>query len=407
MSKRDWRVLIGQGIGHLNRNDCAAAADAFEAAIALGAATPAIRCLFARALHRSGRTERAITEFKNLIDAAPDCAPAREGLTEILRSGGCADAESRTPHENPLFRGNKVSVLDESVFSVQDVIPLLLGDKPAAYNDATKEQSAFVASWARRTGLHAANIGKVKTPPQQDKKERYGVLLSKNPRLLAKAVKLWRSHSESRMVGRLLGYPECCVSAHEIFYHHLASNPQADAVRFIAAASGAGPYSFLLNNTLVFNSRRCGAADGEGVERLFRLNADPNISLKLKAMISWHPCSYRCPRSLAAARRIWSFLERFSPVEAAALKGRLEKPLLFLDWSTFAAFEGRADRKRLVYSRVVPPYSFLSSGHLALIASGNNLRLLPGGVGVRRDAKALSVLHAASPLLLPFSSRTS
>ena len=424
MTKRDWRIFFNQGIGHFNRSEFSKAVHSFQKAVESGADTPDAHCFLAHSLQSAGKTRRAIAEFRGVIDAHPGYSPARDGLISMLRSlGRMREAASLLTPESGQHPGsdslrrelesltnasdgrNYISLLDASAFSAQDVIALLLGDKPVAYNDATKEQLAFIPEWAKQLGLVTANLGKVKTEAQDDKKARYGVLLSKERRTLEMAANIWSSPRGAIEVGKLLGYPDCCGSSFAKFNRLQHANPLADVVPFIAAASGAGPYPFLLNNLLVFNSKRC-PADGPAVEKLFRINADPNIALKLKAVITWHPCTYNCRPSLAAARRTWSFLKRHSPAEAASLQCRLDKPVLYLSCSEFVTFEGRADRKSLAYSRVVPPYSLLPSERLDPFRAGNPLRLARGKVHVCRDGKELSVLSADFPRLLPFTPRT-
>jgi hypothetical protein len=424
--KPDWQVLCNEGIAHFHRDEFDAAVKSFQGSIEAGGGTPEVRCLLAHGLHRAGQSEKAISGLKEIIDAAPDFSPAHDGLIGILRSLDRMNeaasfltwASYRHPSRLALRRvaarsrretggrWNRISILDSSVFSVQDVVPLLLGDKPVAYNNATAEERAFVPEWAKHLGLFAVDLGEVKANAQHDKKTRYGVLISKNRRLLDKTARVWPVSDDSSNVdiGRLLGYPDCCVSAYKKFQRLQKTEPTADAVRFIAAASGAGPYPYLLNNILVFNSLRC-SADAEGIQRLFNLNSDQNIALKLKAAITWHPCSFHCGPSLAAARRSWAYLQRYSPVEAAALKDRLDKPVLYFDWSRFVAFEGAVEGNVLRYSRIVPPHSFLSPEHLELFRSGDSLHLVPRGVSVRRGGKVLRVLPAQSPLILPFSSK--
>ncbi len=300
-----------------------------------------------------------------------------------------------------------VRILDAGAFFAQDVVGLLLGDKPVAYNDATREQLAFLSAWAQQLGLAVVNLGKIRNQDQPDGTPRYGVLIAKDRGALARAAARWRGpYLTGPAIGRLLGYPDCCAAAFGRFQKRQEKDPGADMIDAIAAASGPGPYPFLLNNVLVFNSKRC-AAGREDREKLADLNRDQSFALKLPALISWHPCSYQCRPSLRAARRIWAYVQRYSPDAAARLRRRLSAPVLFLSWSKFAAFRGRVARGRLKYSQVVAPHSLLDAEILELIRAGDELRIEAPGVWVSRGGKKRWVLKEDRARLLGFTSRLS
>lgn len=392
---------LAQGIAFYNAGKFQEAVDCFLSA-AERKSTPKTLYFLAHSLASSGREQEALSVFRRL-DQHPFLENSQASQPTKKRQKGRRPVPTASQTQEARLR--VIRMLDASAFSAQDIIALLLGDKPMAYNDAAKDQIPAVEKLANKFGLHLLILGTVKTQPQHDKKARYGLLLGKERKQMDRAAALWSSPSAtwSITLGRLLGYPECCVLAYYKFNRLQQSRPHLDIVPAIAAASGPGPFPFLLNNMMVFNSRLCFMDAGDKIEKIFSANINPEVSLKLKAVITWHPCSFKCEESLVKARRIWSVLEWLSPHEAAALRDRLSSPILYLNWWEFTGFKGRIGQNKAVYLRLAPPHSLLTPKNRNLLRSGNNLRLVSGGVQVRRDKIKLGFLASDFALLLPFA----
>lgn len=294
--------------------------------------------------------------------------------------------------------------LDSSPFFAQELISVLLGCKPVASAAAREKDLPALRCLAKKLDLRHLVLG----PQQRGGLRRDGdepfvdVLIGKRSGTVAQAADFWRRRDSARF-NQLLGYPPCCVKAYAAWNALNARSPSSDIVPFIRAASGPGPYPFLLNSLFIFSSRLFRHDHSALLDRMVRLNRQPGTpGWRLDSIISWHPCSFRCRPSLDIAKNIWTFLETRLPHQAARFKGRLARPILFLDWAAFAVLDGRATRTSVEYSGIVPPFSLLPREILDALRRGESLRLTPGGVAVRRNAKTVASISAKSPLLLEF-----
>ena len=124
----------------------------------------------------------------------------------------------------------------------------------------------------------------------------------------------------SARLGRLLGYPDCCVDA------------------------------FAELGTLRTNARAIRASAGRSERFEPRLN---NLNLNVFHHVSWFPCRYDCPASLAKAERLDGLIEGGAP------ERRLQAmPVLYLDDRRQLVFDGRADRDGVAFDAVHTPFAF-------------------------------------------------
>lgn len=136
-----------------------------------------------------------------------------------------------------------------------------------------------------------------------------------------------RSPGGARRAGLLLGYPPCCVDR----FVALERSPEA-------------------------------GRDGVNEAALRALLDGPPAHWALHPLcaespVGFVPCHGRCPRALGFARRVFAAVEREDPVGAAALRGKLLRPMLVLRVGVFWVFdgagEGDARGGRVRYGRVV------------------------------------------------------
>jgi len=121
------------------------------------------------------------------------------------------------------------------------------------------------------------------------------------------AVLLWLSETLGLhgSVGRLLGYPECCIEFYGRNVHLTNANFQGDFILLsLAETLPAPPYPFYTNNLL----------------RYFDM-----------FLISHFPCSYWCRQSCFLARSNLRHLKRCDAQRAAILRSRLLSSVLYTD----------------------------------------------------------------------------
>lgn len=283
-----------------------------------------------------------------------------------------------------------------------DLLGVLAGVKPMLHASVREEEAPRWDALCRRLSLRQA-----RPLMRPDRRTAFQdgariVFVSRRESVLKEGLRAWalpRIPDSNRALGRLLGYPECCVRA----YLRWAPRPgrkDRDLVRAIAARTprAAEPLPFLLNDLFTFASTPLRAQKGE--DRLYARLARENQGEGTleRGVVSWHPCSYRCAPSLRSARAVFALMARFFPADARALRALLARPVLYLDRFAFAALEGarvvRGERgaREVRFSAVGAPRAPLPAALR---------RRLAGGV-LRLEGR----VAAGAPLLLDFSGGT-
>jgi hypothetical protein len=107
------------------------------------------------------------------------------------------------------------------------------------------------------------------------------------------------------MLGKLLGYPDCCRAAYEARWKIAAQRHQGDVAIRTLLESGEGPFNWRMN---IFG-------------RYFGYE-----------LLQHFPCSFRCRPSLGLAMRYHSVLEDREPEHARWLTHLLRSPILYTDF---------------------------------------------------------------------------
>ncbi len=215
-----------------------------------------------------------------------------------------------------------------------DLAGLVAGVKSVIYTSVTgAEDAAAMDALCADLGLKKVVLGR-KTRVDGNR-SNVDILIGTDTRKLRAA-----ERSYARLIGTewglALGYPECCVQA---YVNWRNSRRRGDLVASIAANSPKGrPFSFLTNNVCNYYSLLFRPGDPKRYAALLAANPD----FDLGPVIPWHPCSYSCPRSLAAGLGIYRVLVHYMPTFAAGRRAQLSKPVLFWDKFRFAVLNGTA-----------------------------------------------------------------
>ncbi|MBI3551019.1 MAG: hypothetical protein HY077_00755 [Elusimicrobia bacterium] len=275
-----------------------------------------------------------------------------------------------------------------------ELVAMLAGVKPATHCSFRETENAYVDRLCRAFALK-----RVELAPGPDSAPGWReVMLGRGIAPARAAARVWSREAENP--GVALGYPACCVRRYVAWIKDKGPDGAAhcDIVRRIRRFSPPrGPWPFLLNNVFYGYSRR--TADQERHRRLEKAN--PGLDLAALNLVPWHSCSYRCPRSLAKARAIWSAMRRLVPEHAARLAACLSKPVVFWDWDRFAVLEGVAKGSSVRYRGLRPPVSELARGDARLLGSGDLVRASAEELAVFAGSRRLGKL-SGRPLLLPF-----
>jgi hypothetical protein len=185
-----------------------------------------------------------------------------------------------------------------------------------------------------------------------------------------------------RGIGRLLGYPDCCIDA------------------FVAAGPDTSTDSLVRE------------AHGRSTAFAWELNQiDPRTPFPLVAHV---PCRFDCPASLALARQVLCILPKVFPYLDGAASRYLGRPVLYVDPDCAVSFAGwpDPDGEGVTYSHfeAFAPGSGgsgrakgLAGRILALLALGNRVRVDGRTIRVfRGDEQELSLELAVEPKVFGF-----
>ena len=164
------------------------------------------------------------------------------------------------------------------------------------------------------------------------------------------------------MLGRLLGYPDCCASAFARRWKAAATEHQGDVVAACIASSGDGPHDWRVN----ILGRYFGSE-----------------------LIQHFPCRFDCAQSIALAAQNDRLLASWEPALHASFRGILDAPVLYTDTCGVAILSGATVDGSSVHYR--PEALQVTEPDGALHAALRNTNVLQRD----RDGRHLRVAGAA------------
>ncbi|MCX4243662.1 DUF483 domain-containing protein [Paraliomyxa miuraensis] len=206
---------------------------------------------------------------------------------------------------------------------------------------------------------------------------RVELYISADPAAAARAAHLQADGDPSRSIGelgRLMGYPDCCVRAFASLDDR--SNNSRNRHWTAARTTEAGAWPWELNNLFV-------------------------------AVIPFFPCSYRCSGALAHARATLVAAEREEAGLTARLRAVLARPVLYFDHEHQVIVEGTADLagrvgRVQVRGASVPPWTGVAMANFAgVLGAAQNLEWTDAELRV--DALTLHRTDPALGFLAPFA----
>jgi hypothetical protein len=196
----------------------------------------------------------------------------------------------------------------------------------------------------------------------------------------AKAAFEAEKNNDKKTLGRLLGYPDCCV---ENFIEYNSKHDPDFMIR--AFLSTAIRPSFYCNS--IFNlESKISSSQAE------LLNCHPEIfrdSFYL-FLIGHIPCSLDCKRSIKIGKKTLEILRKKIPSLAKEIEFVLKKPVLYFDYLNWVIFEGRIQGNQLLYTRILPYRSFFSAEKLNLIKAGDRLVVGDEQISVFKEEKPIA-----------------
>lgn len=306
----------------------------------------------------------------------------------------------------PLAGGVTRLRVNDPTFS--DLAGVLTGVKPVTYTDCLPESLPVLKELCEKLKLKYLLPEKILGRQGGHfgaGKQKEMVLIGKNLKQLAAAVKAWSVSTTEAPWALSLGYPQCCIQAFIKWFREGDRRRSRDElVRRIFSNTGGGEtLDFRLNNIWNYFSRIDFKAPCDCQRHSRILGANKNLDLPSLHVISWHPCSYNCAASGEKAGIIFSFLKRHCPAYAAELENRLARPLLFFGKYEYIALDGRFSNSAMRYRAAPEPRSLLNPRIRRLIVCCDTLKPGRSGPDFYRKEKKIFSSRSLNPLLLNFS----
>ncbi len=200
----------------------------------------------------------------------------------------------------------------------------------------------------------------------QDKGDFFGYV-SKSEELIDKAITVDRveiTRVDPKTLGRLFGYPECCIKFY-IDNSDEAVSKRNDDYTVISLRNSKGfRFPFYLNNG----------------KRFFD-----------KALITFFPCSYNCKKAEIMSKKIFKELERISPEYADYIKRSLQSIILFTDNQGVHEIKGKITDNIIVHTRVV---STIKNELHKMLEKGDSIKIIDNAtIQILSGNKILKVLN--------------
>lgn len=283
-----------------------------------------------------------------------------------------------------------------------DLAGMLTGMKPVSYADCAQDKFPRILNLCEKLKLKCLLpekfLGRRGRHFQRAKKI---VLLGKDLKTLKAAALAWARDGERW--GCLLGYPRCCVRSY-LKWKCSKIKPKPDIIkRILCNMEKRAKFDFRLNNVLNYFSRMDfnNPDDRSNYESFMDFNSE--LDIPSKHVISWHPCSYDCPKSIKKADVIFSFMKYHAPGYAAMLEDMLAKPVLFWDKFKYVFLDGRVADGAINYKAAAPPRSLLSEDIYKLIACCDKIKIGREQTGFYRNGNLIFSSSSPNPVLLDFS----
>lgn len=273
-------------------------------------------------------------------------------------------------------RDKIIAILRRSIdIKIPDIISWIIGIKPVIYAEQDDDLILF---------LHSLfpTLKSIKVSAAEAHRPASVMLLSKNRDSLTKSV-LYLKNSENSgnsELGRLLGYPDCCIKAHQETFLHQPTE-ERESVSTFNAAKRSIKTSFLLNNLLSFVTRFndpnlidmfINYHKTNGEELCPIIDNQPMSTIDI-SFISHIPCRYDCEASLVIARQVDDWLSNNIPELRKFMKNKLARPFLIFDTLNWLAFDGLIEDNCLKYNKILSPFAPIKTEAVDYIKKGDKL----------------------------------
>ncbi len=251
---------------------------------------------------------------------------------------------------------NEDELLKEAItrkYPITEIIQVLYGLKRAWVYEVNEEGPIVIHNIGVRTGSYAIfdwmfskrifAVGDIHVVPE-----------------LSREYSKTGKERDNIKIGKLLGYPQCCIEFHSKWLK--LRNEKGELYANFEIFKNSKKYHWELNFFYNFQTRIKEEDEYEILREYISLNKDIEDVLSSLYLVSWIPHSFDCSESLKIAQNTFRILSEKLPDFAIKLKEILSRPVLFLDkweWYTLdlEVIKDENEYIKAKINRVVPPYA--------------------------------------------------
>ncbi len=187
---------------------------------------------------------------------------------------------------------------------------------------------------------------------------------------------------DRQILGRLLGYPSCCVKN----FIEKAGQENYGFIIYALLKSHTRP-SLYCNFIFNFDSK----LDNEK-EKIYQKTRDIWRRTAHFFLIKHTPCSFNCQESIKLGEKTLKLLKKETPKLGQEIEKVLQKPVLYFDDFRWLVFDGTVKGNQLEYSRVLSYQSLFPKEKLDLIKAGNRLVVCDKRISVFKNEKLVATI---------------
>ena len=281
-----------------------------------------------------------------------------------------------------LLTVDKIFILQESGVYLQDTVALFYDLKPLL--------RAGVSHWkfdAFKEALSKLGFKLLTMEPRGPNKENFNCIISKSEKKLKEYHKAEENMEMGRSddsLGKLFGYPRCCI---EEFTKNTSMNKSLPPMTLL---NTKGESDFRLNYLYSFDSRQFNYEEFNRVTKGYLLSNN--------YLIPYIPCSFNCKESIKYAQKLLDILKLEFPEYHEKLTFFLKKPILFFSDFVFFPLTGKMEGNKLSYKSFSKIHDHLPIKIVKLLEKGSVIKKENNNLQIYKNSRYVDKLPSSVEL---------
>jgi len=281
-----------------------------------------------------------------------------------------------------LLTVDKIFILQESGVYLQDTVALFYDLKPLL--------RAGVSHWkfdAFKEALSKLGFKLLTMEPRGPNKENFNCIISKSEKKLKEYHKAEENMEMGRSddsLGKLFGYPRCCI---EEFTKNTSMNKSLPPMTLL---NTKGESDFRLNYLYSFDSRQFNYEEFNRVTKGYLLSNN--------YLIPYIPCSFNCKESIKYAQKLLDILKLEFPEYHEKLTSFLKKPILFFSDFVFFPLTGKMEGNKLSYKSFSKIHDYLPIKIVKLLEKGSVIKKENNNLQIYKNSRYVDKLPSSVEL---------